>query len=132
MQAFVSSLTAALLFIHTVFGCCWHHAHGCQLGAAVAVTSGAKCGHQHQHDGDGPHDEKPCGCKIECQGSCIYVVPQKVTVQAPEWVGIDLVAVLPSLAEHGMGTAASWEAGWSAPDLAPPLRRHLLHQVLLN
>src|SRR5437868_88589 len=84
MQAFVSILTAALLFIHTVFGCCWHHEHCSEHGSSVAVNQSAKCCHHHQHGSDSKQQEKPGKCKVECAGACIYVVPPKVTVEAPQ------------------------------------------------
>jgi len=130
MQAFVASLTAAVLFIHTVFGCCWHHAHQCEHGSTVSQP--AKCCHHHQHDSDTKQPEKPCQGDIECQGTCSYVVPQKVQVQAPQWISIDLLAVLPSLANQQIDSAAACEARLWLPVLTPRLRTHLLHQVLLN
>jgi len=130
MQAFVSIVTAALLFIHTVVGCCWHHAHGCDRISAVAVSQPAKCCHHHQHSGESNQPQKPC--KADCEGGCIYVVPQKLTVEAPQWASFDVLAVLPSLADHRIDASATWELGWSPPDVVPPLRTHLLHQVLLN
>ena len=81
--------------------------------------------------GSKPH-EKPCKCHVECEGTCTYVVPQKLKVVAPQWVAMDIVAVLPLLAGESIETAPSWEAVSSPNDLAPPLRTHLLHQVLLN
>jgi hypothetical protein len=128
MQAFVASLTAALLFIHTVFGCCWHHAQCSTAG----VCEPAHCCHHHQHDSDGQQQERPCKCTVECEGTCIYVVPQKVTVEAPDRVAIDVLAVLPSLADCQIEAAVCWEGITSPTDLAPPMRTHLLHQVLLN
>jgi hypothetical protein len=132
MQAFVASLTAALLFIHTVFGCCWHHAHACEHSLKVAVSQPHKCCHHHHHDEDSQQHEKPGKCKSDCEGTCSYVVPQKVTIEAPQWIAIDLLAVLPSPSDRQIEAAASWEALLSPSDLAPPLRTHLLHQVFLN
>jgi len=130
MQAFVARLTAALLFIHTVCGCCWHHAHASEHRAAAAQT--ATCCHHHQHEGgDGEH-QKPGKCKSECQGKCSYVVPPKVQIEAPQFLAIDLNAVLPSLADDSLAAASSGPAFAFPLDLAPPLRTHLLHQVLLN
>jgi len=128
MQAFVANLTAALLFIHTVFGCCWHHAQ-C---SAVAVSQAEPCCHRHQHSSDSTQPEKPCKCNVECEGACIYVVPQKVKVDAPQWVAIDLLAVLPTLADRKIEVASVWDFVSPLPDWLPPLRIHLLHQVLLN
>jgi len=131
MQAYLNSLTAALLFIHTAFGCCWHHAHACGKECSLSVRP-ASCCHHHQHRGDSKQPERPCKCKVECEGTCTYIVPQKVTIEAPQSIAMDLLAVLPSLAARALETTASHEAGCPLPDLVPPLRTHLLHQVLLN
>lgn len=136
MQAFVANLTAALLFIHTVFGCCWHHAHRCEHGRAVvrkqpAEDQPAKCCH-HRDDSGSEQQETPCKGKTGCEGTCTYVVPQKVSVEAPQWVAVELLAALPSLSDSQLNAAACWDAVSTPPDLAPPLRIHLLHQVLLN
>src|SRR5262245_40535131 len=130
MQAFLSSLTAALLFIHAIFGCCWHHAHACEHSSVVAQT--AKCCHHGHHNSDSKPHDLPCKCKVECELTCTYVVPQKVKVEAPLGITSDILAVLPSLSGHQLEATASWRAGWPPPDLVTSLRTHLLHQVLLN
>jgi hypothetical protein len=132
MQAFLSSLTAAALFIHTIFGCCWHHAHACEHLLSAAASQPAKCCHHHQHQSGSEQQQKPCKCQVNCEGTCTYIVPQKVKIEAPQSVAIDLLPVLPPLSDRQIETAASWEAVSSPSDLAPPLRTHLLHQVLLN
>ena len=130
MQAFVAIATAALLAIHTVFGCCWHHAHQCQDGRAVACSEEAPC--CHHHGSDSKQQEQPRKCKVECEGTCTYVAPQKVRIAAPQAVGFDVLAVPQSLSDHGLQAAVFWGPGRSPPDWAPPLRTHLVHQVLLN
>lgn len=132
MQAFVANLTAATLFIHTVLGCCWHHAHACEHGvdSTVAAQPVTCCHHQHDRDST-PHDQ-PCQSKVDCQGTCHFVVPQKVHVAPPHWTPIDLVAVLPSLADHQLDVTPFLTSAPPLLDAAPPLRTHLLHQVLLN
>src|SRR5881394_1932931 len=107
MQAFIASLTAALLFIHTVFGCCWHHAHACEQGATLAVSQPAKCCHHHQHDSDSKQQQKPGKCQVECEGTCTFAVPQKVKVEAPQWFAIDLVTALPSFVGQLIEATAS-------------------------
>src|SRR5262249_19789647 len=79
MHAFLSSLTAALLLIHAAFGCCWHHAHRCVIhGNAVAAAEPQGCCEHHRHEGSTP---VPCGCKLECSGQCVYLLPQKFRVE---------------------------------------------------
>jgi hypothetical protein len=129
MQAFVASLTAALLFIHAVFGCCGHHAHACEH--AIEVVLPATCCH-HDHDEGSQHNDEPCDGKHDCEGSCIYVLPQKMKIEAPQCVIIDLLVVLPALADHRFDSASSFESLSSPRPFGPPLRPHLLHQVLLN
>jgi len=133
MHAFLSSSMAVVLLIHAAFGCCWHHAHYCvphQASIAVAEPTGC-C--QHRHHGDSEQREQPCGCKVECHGTCAYVLPQKVKIDAPQAVAfIDLVATLPLLAD-AQTLSASWCSIGDGPlAAAPPLRLHLLHQLLLN
>jgi hypothetical protein len=129
MQAFVASLTAGLLLIHAVFGCCWHHAHECEH-AIEAVPPATCC--LHDHDQGSQHNDEPCDSKHDCEGSCIYVVPQKIKIEAPQWLVIDLLTALPALTDHRFHSASSFENFSSPRPFEPPLRPHLLHQVLLN
>jgi hypothetical protein len=133
MHSVLSSLTAAVLFIHTVFGCCWHHAHACvQHGAPSVATESACCKH-HQHHGEGNQPVKPGKCCVECEGTCTYVLPQKVRIDAPQSVAsLDLVATFPLLADAQIASA-SWSHVGDCPHGAlPRVRLHLLHQLLLN
>lgn len=137
MQAVVSSLTAVLLFIHTVFGCCWHHAHVCQQQpiAAAATTAGC-CQHRHHHEGpqqseSNPH-EQPGNCQVNCHGTCNYTVPQKVRVDSPLSIAsIDLWPTAGALCQSHLVSAIAWEAAGLQPLPEQPLRLHLLHQLLL-
>src|SRR5262245_26482536 len=100
MHSILSSLTAAALFIHTVFGCCWHHAHAAvQVEVPAAVVKHACCKH-HQHDHDSKQPAKPEKCCDDCEGACSYVLPQKVQIDAPTSIAsFDLVAITPQLAD---------------------------------
>jgi len=133
MHAVLSSLTAALLFIHAAFGCCWHHVHRCaEHGDSLALAESANC---HHHGGCGEHQEpaQPCGCKIECGGSCAYLLPQKIRIDAPRSMSsVLLVAALLKLTD-APNVSAAWIAnGDTAHKIAPAVRLHLLHQSMLN
>jgi hypothetical protein len=130
MREFVSSLTAAVLFIHTVFGCCWHHAHGCEHETDAASTQGLPCC-DHQHDGDRSHDHQPCS--VHCTGGCNFVLPSKVRVAAPQWIALDAFA-MSHVSPWNLALLPQVRAEWHRPLVAfpPPLRLHLLHQLLLN
>jgi hypothetical protein len=132
MHAVLSSLTAALLFIHATFGCCWHHAHWCaQRSACIVAAEPEGCCEHHRSSAPG-EQEKPCDCNVECEGTCTYLPPEKMQIEAP-WVvaSVDLVATAPALAEALVVSTSGSDSGDIA-HAAPPLRLHLLHQLLLN
>jgi hypothetical protein len=134
MHAFLSSFTAAALFIHASFGCCWHHVHSCVLGGGmIAVAGPMECCHHGHESSPGQGSERPCDGDDECEGTCSYVLPQKVQMDAPWAVAsLDLVATL-STASEAQVIATLWgNTGDSALGAVPPLRLHLLHQLMLN
>ena len=54
MNAIFSTLTTASILTHSVFGCCWHHSHSCEVGhaevvAAVVSDDGHACCIHHHH-----------------------------------------------------------------------------------
>jgi hypothetical protein len=133
MHAILSSLTAVLLLVHAAFGCCWHHAHRCtEHGNVLAAAEPAGCCQHHGHEGSKP-EPRPCDCKLECGGSCVYLLPQKIRIEAPRSVvSLDLVAAALVLAEAQIVSAGESDVGRSSHGAAPPLRLHLMHQLLLN
>ena len=131
MRSAIAVLTAALVFIHSVFGCCWHHAHDCEHGLASAVNPPVKCCQQHSHDSDGHQQPRPCPRSGECEGTCNFVAPQKVRLSEQVVAAYDIVATLPAVANSQTVPAAGRELGRLLAESALPLRTHLLHQVLL-
>src|SRR5438105_7800221 len=123
MQAVLSISMAAAVFIHTVFGCCWHHGHRCNHLVAIGVVQPVKSCEHHQHESDRRQPGTPCKCKVECQGTCSYLVPQKVRIDAPQVVAFfDLVAAQTSLADVQAASVSRWELGRCPLDSAPSLR----------
>jgi hypothetical protein len=133
MHSALSIFTAGLLFIHAAFGCCWHHAHHCASHSPKFIAAERLgCCHHHDH-GDSKEQHQPCGCKIECRGSCTYLLPQKVQIESPQTVvSFDLVATLPALADAQVKSASWSHVGDSPHGAVPPVGLHLLHQALLN
>jgi hypothetical protein len=101
VTAVTHSLMIAVMLLHSICGCCWHHAHGeCSdshavTDTAVASTSSAVCCHyDHQqaspqggddsnHDGEEPaaphdHDDAPCE-----HGACVYVAGKSLELSQP-------------------------------------------------
>lgn len=135
MQAFVANLTAAVLFIHAVFGCGWHHAHG-EIHQVAHAAKDACCQHQHHHcdhhgDEGIPAPNHPAPCCKHCGVSCVYNLPQKIQIDSQitaTWM--DLV-VIPPTVTTGHVSATDWLLlGDDERATAPPLRLHLLHQHL--
>jgi hypothetical protein len=139
MNTFLSNLTALALFIHTLFGCCWHHAHA--AGAACDATatkihSADCCCHQAQGQGaNSPGTDtsqsEPCKCRPQCRGACSWLPVKKVAFDAPAALAFHDPGTAPTpLLDHPPGDVLTW----LRPELVPaglPLRLHLLHQVLL-
>jgi hypothetical protein len=132
MHAILASLMAAVVSIQALLGCCWHHARLCaQCEPAVKTVQPKACCHRHQAKAtDEPGQPKPCNCRIECEGLCTYLPPQKTHIDvAPLPVAFDCVAILPARAESH--PAPAWEPSGGPAPAGPPLRLHLMHQILL-
>jgi len=129
MRAIFSSLVAASLLIHAAFGCCHHQAH-----RIAAAEDHVACSHGDHHDDCCEHHGQPSDEPCEgqhCHGVCNYLPVQKsqlddLKVELP----LDFVAMLPAACEvrvvalHNGVCAVDSNAG-------PPVRLHLLHQILL-
>ena len=136
MQIFLSNLTAALLALHTVLGCCWHHTHHGEESVATVGSIGSADSHgcDHAHRAEAPSDSHGQGRHggHECQGStCVLGDSLRVEPRESD-------APLDSLAAaHAPGERPSMYEEYNrpsfyAPDtLLPPLRLHLICQVLL-
>ena len=133
MRAIFSSLVAASLLIHAAVGCCRHHA---DLDACVgdqAADYACDVDADHHHDCDEQHGQpadQPCGGH-HCHGLCNYLPVQKsqlddLKVKLP----LDFVALLPAACD--VQVVALHHAECLSESVAgPPVRLHLLHQILL-
>jgi hypothetical protein len=132
MRNFLSNLTAALLALHTVLGCCWHHEHRCAEACSLAVAAESS----HCCDADhSPGDGATIGVQghaqhglHECLGAaCNFVGPTK---QKPHHRSSPTQA---APASCGVTTflAADSRQLFCCNALPPSLPLHLIHQVLL-
>lgn len=135
MQAFLANLTAAVLFMHAVFGCGWHHAHR-EIHPATEAATDACCQHQHDHcdhhgDKGTPTPNHPAPCCKHCGVSCAYNLPQKIQIDSQitaNWM--DLVVIPPAVTTGHISATVWLLLGDDERATAPPLRLHLLHQHL--
>jgi len=135
MRAIFCSLLSASLLIHALFGCCWHDLHnaGACGETPISLATEPACDHDHDHDAapDGHGSHCPCKGQSHCHGLCNYLPAQKTHI------GKSQVNVLIDFAVDAQATSGSHVAAASfAPGMckfcpAPPMRLHLLHQILL-
>jgi hypothetical protein len=132
MRALLAGLTALVLFIHAASGCCWHHHHEGEAHGGTPGTATAHCDHHrhgNEHHGQ-PHG--PCKSGSKCQGVCTYLPVQRTQLNAPQLVvALDLVGDAAVAGCGAQRTSTSWARVCCPSDLRPPLRLHLLHQVLV-
>jgi hypothetical protein len=136
MRGLLSNLTAALLALHTVLGCCWHHAHfgadTCAMAATIVSADVCPCDDAHRDgampnsDGQGHHGSG------DCQGpTCVFANSSKSDRHGPT-LSLDVPPVallLGSIPAVGNDMVAR---PFYPPDaLLPSVRLHLLCQVLL-
>ena len=132
MHCFLSNLTAALLALHTVLGCCWHHAHALAGDQDSAPTVESPAPHKDHHAGGCGSNESEKHQRHVCQGNTrIFLGPTKW-----DWRRLQLdIAALPIASFSDCrtnGIASVHTESIFEPDaLLPPLRLHLLDQVLL-
>ena len=137
MRGCFSSVTAAMLALHSVLGCCWHHAHCCtqEHALAAAVASPGAC---HDDPADNGGTTEPCGHghhghpgRHECQvGTCVFMGPNRVDWQQFSFPWAASPAVLGPIGPAPVAALPAMPC-FDLDALLPPLRRHLLDQVLL-
>ncbi len=145
----IASIVAVALLYHVLVGCCDHHAHAASGTAVVPITanSGDAVAHNdcderhsnHQHsDRSTPNEEQsepdsptspahsPGGCC--CGGSCSYIVVKAQDVDSP----LLTIAVLCAIADADLTTTSPQIVGRLLDSAhGPPIRPHLLYQVML-
>lgn len=136
MHVLVSNLVAASLLLHAVFGCCWHHRHdtSCCDNSPVAQAVEACCQH---HRGDECNDKHslpspaPCQGGPHCLGDCNYLAVQKSHLDQVQFdVPLDFAIPNSPFFDVRFATAHGCDRLYEL-DTGPPLRLHLVHQILL-
>lgn len=130
MQAFYSNLLAAMLVIQACFGCCR------QVVAGVGVPD---CCKPTVNGGECCKDESSAVCttnlpaeappQTTCHGTCIYVLSDDDGTA--ELCRAELVTCAEASKAIASPSPSTMLTGRSNSSKAPPLRLHLLHQILL-
>jgi hypothetical protein len=136
MRFAVNLITTATFLLHFALGCCAHHAHAADEASLLACTAHDNHDHSgHRHDQPASHDESTddsqCPSEHCDDGHCVFVLCGKTVL-----VKAIFIAVLPPLdadltSHTTLCSQTIAKAIASAESIAPPLRAHLLNQVLL-
>jgi len=137
MGDFPSKLMAALLAVHGMLGCCWHHDH-CRAEAPCAARESAESlnggadehsspAGESSHNNDSDRHERRL-----CRGSaCVFIGSRKAVLAEL----VHPLGKMPfAIASLGNPLECNLPGGYSyfPPDaFMPPLRLHLVHQLLL-
>lgn len=143
MRRKIPHLTTFVLLVHLALGCCMHHTHDCETACCetpVAVADACPCdGHRHHEDessdernSNDHHSNRPH--EHSCDGAtCVFKQTETHTDVVGELNFGDYVfALLPESEKLPASVAASdhlFDVRYGFAD--PPLRKHLLNQVLL-
>src|SRR5262245_28959759 len=131
MQKFVSNLTALLLIVHAMIGCCHHHWHrDDECCVPVGTVASCECCESHfEFVGANQMPPTPCDGDLECQGVCSYLpTPRTQLNDASESWSLELFA-LPPCEIAIFGCATTFSADWIAErDFSPPVRLNLLQR----
>ena len=126
MHAVLSKLMASLLLVQALTGWCCHRPGGANL--AVPTTHVVACCSHCCQPRPAQRPVLPVKCQ-QCSGVCTYVPTQKMQIDGPQL--IVPVDVVPALAAVDFSLASRFTRLRGPSDLEPPLRLHLLHQILL-
>jgi hypothetical protein len=134
MRATIANLTAFLLIVHAMIGCCHHHWQFDQERAAANPVATCSCCEHHcatQESAD--ESPVPCDGREECHGVCTYLPTQRVDLDVLAGGNdFDIATAIPT---HSFSPAATSDmvtgSIFTLDDSPPPLRLNLLHQILL-
>lgn len=125
MHTFLASLTSAMLLIQALTGLCCHRPYNVSLGVPAARQA-ADCANCCRHHSEPP--ERPVKCS-KCMGVCTYVPPQRTEIDSHQSTALGDVADEVGVADFS-GTSQP-DRPWGLLKLEPPLRLHLMHQILV-
>lgn len=121
-------LTLGALVTHLLLGCCWHHVHNGPATSELACAAQTADHEDHDCDHEQPSGPSHQGHETCREARCVFVraVNERFLQSLLSW---GQALVLPSpLFDSAAESSLRCDA---APTAAPPLRLHLVHQVLL-
>ena len=136
----IVSVTLLPMLVHSIIGCCWHHAHvdcifNCMHSTTEANSTQAahKChGHQHDHRSEqrGPVVPEPCEHGDSCNDvRCVYLVAESVRSTFAYVLNEDVPAFDGCCMMHVNPTSPLWQIPQRNMDVLLPSQRCALTQV---
>ncbi len=126
---FPMAVTLALT-VHTVFGCCLHHAHGFGHRANVPVAIGTACSGEHHHHHH-PSGDRSTTFPLQCnEGPCTFTGPD-FTRRDDSFSAV--FHILPPVSSVSLSPAPSRidATDGISGSLTATVRLHLLNQIML-
>jgi hypothetical protein len=132
MHGLLANVTSALLALHTVLGCCWHHAHCCTEGcAAESVALSDSCKPDLAH-GDNAAPNHGHHGRHDCRGNaCVFLGQTKTNSHKSALEFALPPAMFAPYAEPSACDIVGAQFCFASDALLPPLRLHLVCRVLL-
>lgn len=115
-----------MLLLQALTGWCCHRPYDVNLGTPTAQQV-ALCTDCCHHPSPQP-PVRPANCP-KCMGVCTYVPPQKTLIDSPQLTVLCDVTAAIGVADFARTSRPDRPWGQLTPE--PPLRLHLLHQILL-
>jgi hypothetical protein len=135
VRRLVQGLAFAAVLFHAVGGCCCHHAHAeslaCQTEAAHDCHRHADkgtCQENHGEDGRPAEHRHGDGCG---EGPCVFVVPESNGTLVYKPVLSPTAAIIQTDTTSLSSCLLDRFFGSPHARSSPPLRLHLLNQILL-
>jgi hypothetical protein len=120
----IALVTAALLLLHSLAGCCWHHAHHAAGHDDLATVSA--CGHRcpdHAADAENHPLSDEDSDHEECDGArCVFVGSAGWSTSIDHFSAS--AAVVPALCQPSLDAWPSphllWSGDWGPPHRSTP------------
>lgn len=128
MNILTSHLTASLLLVQALSGWCYERA---ELGSPAEAPVVHCCRHDNCEVGHEGQSQEPCQSESECRGFCTYVTSVGPQLDVLQVSLADCVWFVPSRLDSEIIGAPCRNRQADLGLHEPPLRLHLLHQILL-
>lgn len=147
MRSFITYLVAGCLALHTLLGCCVHHAHAEHAHVGTFCDSCDHAAHdhaacdEHHHDDDEAtesegfaategSDEPSAPCSGSCGDKCQFVTTVRVQLENPV-VAADLTPTPCAVVDLAADLPWVRSEAWLTAPPPLPLRLHLWNGLLL-